>query len=68
MDFNQFNFLNIPPQVIGLLFVWEAFWKAVGLWYSIKNSQRNWFVAIFVLNTVGILPLVYLKFYQKRNK
>jgi len=26
----------------------------------------RWFVAIFILNTAGILPIVYLTFYQKK--
>lgn len=59
---------NIPLGLIGLLTVWDLFWKAVGLWYALKNNQRNWFVAIFILNTLGILPLIYLKFYQKKVK
>lgn len=58
----------IPPWLIGLLAVWEIFWKAVGLWYALKNNQRNWFIAIFILSTLGILPLVYLKFFQEKKK
>jgi hypothetical protein len=62
------SFANFPPQVVVIIMVWDLFWRSLGLWYAIKNSQRNWFVAIFILNTVGILPLVYLKFYQKKTK
>lgn len=68
MGFDALNFGFIPKEAIALLVVWEFFWKAVGLWYSIKNGQRNWFIAIFIINTVGILPLVYLKFYQNKQK
>ncbi|RJO61157.1 hypothetical protein C4544_03520 [candidate division WS5 bacterium] len=66
MDFSQFGLNNIPASIIALLVVWEAFWKAVALWYAILNKQRNWFIAIFVVNTIGILPIVYLKFFQKK--
>ncbi len=48
--------------------VWEAVWKGIGLWKAGKNNQLNWFVAIFILNTAGILPIIYLKFYQKKQE
>ncbi|HIH91356.1 TPA: hypothetical protein HA281_01000 [Candidatus Woesearchaeota archaeon] len=53
--------------VLVILVVWEAAWKAVGLWKSGRNNQLAWFVCIFIFNTAGILPIVYLKFYQKNN-
>lgn len=50
------------------LIIWESIWKGIGLWRSARNKQLNWFVAIFLLNTVGILSIVYLKFFQKRRR
>jgi len=26
----------------------------------------GWFIAIFIFNTVGILPIIYLAFFQKK--
>lgn len=60
---NQFlmNFLLL------LLWVWSYIWKGIALWHSAKNHQRNWFIVILVLNTVGILEIVYLfRFAKKR--
>lgn len=68
MGFDSFNFGNIPAPIWALLVVWDLGAKAVGMWYAIKNNQRNWFIAVFILNTVGILPIVYLKFFQKKTK
>ncbi|KKR82794.1 MAG: hypothetical protein UU29_C0009G0065 [Candidatus Daviesbacteria bacterium GW2011_GWA2_40_9] len=62
------NSTFVPPWLISLLVLWDVFWKAVGLWYTIKNNQRNWFVAIFILSSVGILPILYLKFFQQKQK
>lgn len=67
MNFPLDGLSGFPPVLIALLVVWDTFWKALGLWHAIKNNQRNWFVAIFILNTVGILPIVYLRFYQKKK-
>ncbi|MBU2561565.1 MAG: hypothetical protein KKD17_04655 [Nanoarchaeota archaeon] len=61
------TFLATPTGalVILLLVIWESIWKGVALWKSGRNSQMGWFIALFVLNTVAILPIVYLWFFQK---
>lgn len=48
------------------LMIWEGVWKAIGLWKSAKNSQLKWFICILIFNTAGILPILYLKFFQKK--
>ncbi|MCX6708102.1 MAG: DUF5652 family protein [Candidatus Woesearchaeota archaeon] len=48
--------------------IWEAIWKAVGLWKSARNKQLYWFIAILVVNSVGILPIIYIVFFQKKRK
>ncbi|MBU4216962.1 DUF5652 family protein [Candidatus Parcubacteria bacterium] len=62
-------FQSLTPEMSALLLIliiWEASWKGMALWKASKNDQLNWFVAIFLLNTVGILPIVYIKFFQKK--
>jgi len=49
------------------LVAWEAGWKGYGLWKAAKNSQKYWFVAMLLVNSLGILPIVYLKFYQPKT-
>lgn len=48
------------------LLLWEIIWKGIALWSSAKNNQLNWFIALLILNTAGILPIIYLKFFQKK--
>ncbi len=50
------------------LIIWEAVWKAIALWKSARNNQLPWFISILVLNTIGILPIVYIVFFQKKKK
>lgn len=45
--------------LIGLV-VWEMIWKAFGLWRAGRRNQPAWFFLMFILNTAGILPIVYL--------
>lgn len=48
------------------LLLWELVWKGIALWKAAKNNQQGWFIALLILNTVGILPIIYIKFFQKK--
>ncbi len=55
----------LPPNAtfgpwLGIIFIWSTFWKGVALWRAAKLGQRNWFIAILVISTVGVLELFYL--------
>ncbi len=43
-----------------VLIVWAFFWKGMALWYSAKRGDRGWFIALLLINTLGILEIVYL--------
>jgi len=67
------NFFENGPAGSGvllyILFAWSLLWKGLSLWHSSKNDQRNWFIVLLVLNTVGLLDIVYLfKFAKKKMK
>lgn len=55
------------PFVLAVIVVWELIWKGIALWKSARHSQKNWFIAILILNTVGILPIAYIYFFQKKK-
>lgn len=42
--------------------------KIIGLWRSARNNQKWWFGAMVVLNTFGILELLYLFYFSKPTK
>ncbi len=54
------------------LFVAAAIWtiaiKGFALWHAARNSQKEWFVALLIINTLGILELVYLLWFRKDKK
>lgn len=59
------------PNIALILVTWELIWKGIALWKSAKNDQKYWFIILLVINTVGILPIIYLlylKFSQKKKK
>jgi hypothetical protein len=58
---------NISPILLYTLFVWSIIWKGLALWHAAKLNQKNWFVVMLVLNTVGIVEIVYLFFFAKKK-
>lgn len=48
-------FLVIIP-----LAIWSLFWKALALWHSARRGQTVWFIVLLLINTVGILDIIYL--------
>jgi len=54
--------------ILVLLIFWELIWKAIALWKAGRNNQLVWYIFIFILNTLGILPILYLLFFQKNRE
>ncbi len=65
-NINQILNTNDPRFV--LLLLWSLFWKGWALWRAAQNKQKAWFIAILVINLLGILEIVYLLFFQKEEK
>jgi hypothetical protein len=36
--------------------------KGYALWHAARRSEKGWFIALLILNTLGILELLYLYF------
>jgi len=43
-----------------ILALWTLPWKIYAIWIAVKNNQKKWFVALLLLNTVGILEIYYI--------
>jgi len=57
------EFLAIMPLillVIILLALWSIFWKGLALWHAARHGQGWWFGIMLILNTAGILEILYL--------
>ena len=60
------NLVNSNPFLIPVL-IWSLVWKGIALWRSSRNNQRNWFIALLLINTVGLFEIIYLLWFE-RNK
>ena len=56
------SFFLEPIFIIGIvvLSIWDAVWKLIVLWKSARNNHLAWFICIAIINSVGILPIIYI--------
>ena len=54
------SLIQTNGPLFAALFLWSIFWKGLALWHSGRRGQPWWFVILLVLNTVGILEIIYL--------
>ena len=62
------NTIESLLPVIIVLFIWEVVWKLIGLWKSARNNQIGWFIAIAIINSLGVLPIIYILRSRKQKK
>lgn len=60
------TYLGLSLFLMSLIIIWEVIWKGIGLWWAARNSQPFWFVAILLFNSFGLIPIIYLLFFQPK--
>lgn len=65
---NVMQILNPSSPIFYLLIAWSVVWKGIALWHSARNKQLVWYIALLIINTAGILEIIYLIFFRKRKE
>lgn len=55
------------PFLILTLALWSIMWKGLGLWNTAKKGDIWWFIAILLINSLGILEIIYLFVVRKKT-
>ena len=42
--------------------VWTIYWKGRALWLAARRSDVPWFILLLIINTLGILDIIYIYF------
>jgi len=50
------------------LFAWVIVWKGMALWKAAHKEQKWWFIAFLVVNTLGILEILYVYVFSLDRK
>ena len=40
--------------------------RGLALWHSARRGQTGWFIVLLIVNTVGILPAIYLLLHRRQ--
>ena len=59
----QFLYFWIWP-----ILIWSAIWKGIALWKAARLGNKAWFVVLLVVNTVGVLEILYIYWFSKKSR
>ena len=45
--------------VLAILVIWSLIWKGLALWKAARRGDTAWYVVLLILNTLGILEIIY---------
>lgn len=45
---------------LAFLIAWELVWKIIAMYKAGQQKELWWFICIFIFNTFGLLPIIYL--------
>ena len=62
-----FGFSLVGSILITAVIIWSVIWKGLALWKSARAGSKVWFVVFLVVNTLGILEILYLYVFSKKN-
>ena len=62
------EFLTNYPWVILLAALWTLPWKGIALWKAASSRSKVWFIILFLINTLGILEILYIFIFSKMRK
>jgi hypothetical protein len=59
---------SIQVYLIVALAVWSLVWKGLALWKAAGQKDKLWFIVLLIVNSLGLLEILYLFVFSKRQK
>lgn len=59
------NLWMLPMMLVAA--AWSLVWKGLALWKAARVGEKHWFVALLVINTLGILEILYIYVFSKKS-
>ena len=53
--------------IFTIIFIWSLVWKGLALWKSAQKKSIIWFIALLIINTIGILEILYIFVFSKMD-
>lgn len=51
-----------------ILIIWSLIWKGIALWRASQRKEKLWFVLILIINTLGLLEILYIFVFSKKEE
>lgn len=51
---------GIFGAILGIIILLSLALKGYSLWYAAKRDEKWWFIILLIVNTLGILEVIYL--------
>ncbi|VVB77623.1 Uncharacterised protein [uncultured archaeon] len=66
-------FMNLSPKTaimvlaftLAVVLIWSLVWKGIALWKAALKKHKAWFIIILIINTWGILEILYIFIFSK---
>jgi hypothetical protein len=65
-DIQALAFIKSNALLFAVIGIYVTTVKGFALWRAAQLAQKKWFIALLIINTFGILELVYLFFISKK--
>ncbi len=60
--------VGVAMFILIVISIWALVWKGLALWKSAQKKSIIWFIVLLILNTVGILEILYIFVFSKMGK
>ena len=61
------QFLTDNNWVLFAIILWVLPWKGLALWRAAQRNDQRWFIALLLINTLGILEILYIYIFSKKS-
>lgn len=65
---NNYGLHGLSAGLFAVLFVWSLVWKGLALWRAARRADKVWFIIFLIVNTLGILEIIYYFLIAKNEK
>jgi len=62
---NAVQYLASHQWIMVLAILWTLPWKGAALWKAARRQSLAWFIALLILNTLGILDILYIFIFSR---
>ena len=56
---------GISLWILVVIVIWSIVWKLLALWKSARKGSPVWFILLAIINTVGILEILYIYIFSE---